>query len=332
MTNNSIIHVDTLETTSSQNIEEPVMIDLSQHYGLIQFSGEDASTFLQNQLTCDMREISEHQASYGSYCTPKGRVLVSFLLFQYNNNYILQLPINLCEPLQKRLSLYKLRAKVTIENVSHEYACIGLAGSHLSQALNRLFASVPILDQPLRFVDLNDHAFLCLANNRIQLISPSTNAIAIWKYLHQQAKLIDIAYWNRLTIQAGIPVVLLETQEKFLPQMINLDAIGALSFKKGCYPGQEIVARTQYLGKLKRRMYLCHINTTNTVNPGDLLYCADSTDQSCGSVVNAVASQSHDGYDALAVIQQSSVEAGEIHWGSLLGPVVQIKTLPYPLA
>lgn len=258
MTNNSTIHVDTLETTSSQNIEKPVMIDLSQHYGLIQFSGEDARTFLQNQLTCDMREISEHQASYGSYCTPKGRVLVNFLLFQYNDNYILQLPINLCESLQKRLTLYKLRAKVAIENISHEYACIGLAGSHLSQALSRLFASAPIPDQPLRFVDLNDHAFLCLANNRIQLISPSTNTIAIWKYLHQQAQLVDIAYWSRLTIQAGIPVVLLETQEKFLPQMINLDAIGALSFKKGCYPGQEIVARTIFREAQTTHVFMPH--------------------------------------------------------------------------
>lgn len=331
MTNNSTIHLDTFEATSLQDIEKPVMVDLSQHYGLIQFSGEDACTFLQNQLTCDMRKISEHQASYGSYCTPKGRVLANFLLFQYNNNYILQLPINLCESLQKRLSLYKLRAKVTIENVSHKYACIGLVGSHLSQALRRLLASPPALNQPLRFVDLHDHAFLCLANDRIQLISPSINTVALWEYLHQQAQLVDIAYWNRLTIQAGIPTVLLETQEKFLPQMINLDAIDALSFKKGCYPGQEIIARTQYLGKLKRRMYLCHITTTDTVNPGDLLYYADSTDQSCGCIVNAVASQSHDGYDALAVIQQSSVEASEIHWGSLRGPMIQIKTLPYPL-
>ncbi|WP_244072065.1 folate-binding protein YgfZ [Nitrosomonas sp. PY1] len=307
------------------------MIDLSQYYGLIQFSGEDAGTFLQNQLTCDVREVSEHQASYGGYCTPKGRVLVNFLLFRYKHRYILQLPKNLCESLQKRLSLYKLRAKVIIENVSQEYTCIGLAGSHLSQTLGRLFTSLPTLNQPLRFVDLNDHAFLCLASNRIQLISPSTNAIATWEHLHQQIQIADIAYWNHLTIQAGIPVVLMETQEKFLPQMINLDAIGALSFKKGCYPGQEIVARTQYLGKLKRRMYLCHITTSDIVNPSDSLYCADSADQSCGSIVNATTSQSHDGYDVLAVIQQSSVEAGEIHWGSLLGPVIQIKTLPYLL-
>lgn len=331
MTNNSIIHLDTFEATSLQDVERPFMVDLSQHYGFIQFSGEDASTFLQNQLTCDLRKISDHQASYGSYCTPKGRVLVNFILFQYSNNYILQLPINVCESLQKRLSLYKLRAKVMIENVSDKYACIGLIGPHLSETLSELFASAPTLNQPLQFVDLSDHAFLYLANNRIQLISPKTNTIALWKSLHQQAQFVDIAYWNRLTIQAGIPVVMLETQEKFLPQMINLDAIGALSFKKGCYPGQEIVARAQYLGKLKRRMYLCHVTTTNTVNPGDLLYCAENTDQSCGCIVNAATSESHNGYDALAVIQQSSVEEGKIHWGSLLGPIVQIKTLPYPL-
>jgi len=123
-------------------------------------------------------------------------------------------------------------------------------------------------------------------------------------------------------------MILSETQDEFLPQMINLDSIGGISFKKGCYPGQEIVARTQYLGKLKRRMFLAHISTTEAIRAGDALYSSDMDDQSSGNILN-VAVSPNGGFDVLAVIQQSSVDSNEIHWRSLSGPVLEIKALPY---
>jgi folate-binding protein YgfZ len=131
----------------------------------------------------------------------------------------------------------------------------------------------------------------------------------------------------------GIPVILPETQEQFVPQMVNLDAIGGVSFQKGCYPGQEIVARTQYLGKIKRRMYLANIKGSEggehiSVAAGDELFSADMEDQSSGLVANASPSPGG-GFDILAVIQISSVQGGRIHWKSPEGPALDIMRLPY---
>ncbi len=136
------------------------------------------------------------------------------------------------------------------------------------------------------------------------------------------------ACWDWLKIRAGIPAITLSTQEQFIPQMVNLEAIGGVSFHKGCYPGQEIVARTQYLGKIKRRMYLANIRSVRPVAAGDELFSADMAEQSSGMVVNA-APAPDGGFDVLAVIQTSSVGAGEIYWKTLDGPALKIMPLPY---
>lgn len=333
MTDSSITHLDHSEIKSSLPEESVFIVTLSNHYGLIRFSGEDAQTFLQGQLTCDLRHITAEQASYGGYCTPKGRVLANFLLWQCDHSYFMQLPVSLCDSMQKKLSLYKLRARVSIENVSQDYTCIGLAGPQATKILGALLTSIPAFDRSLQFIFNDEIAVVYFASDRIQVILPRENAESALESLCRHAPMADILDWERLTIRAGIPVILPQTQEEFLPQMINLNAIGALSFKKGCYPGQEIVARTQYLGKLKRHMYCCFIakvEKTATVNPGDLLYSANMPDQACGTIVNAV--HSNGGFDALAVIQHGCVEGGEVHWGSLQGPVIQINALSYSLS
>lgn len=336
MTDNSMIDCNNVETNASAQPRSSFRADLSHRYGLLRFSGDDAQTFLQGQLTCDMRTITAEQASYGSYCSPKGRVLANFVLWQYDQSYFMQLPLSLCESIHKKLSLYKLRAKVTIENVSQDYHCTGVVGPETSNILSQLVESLPDLSRSLQFIANDKIGIVYLAADRVQIVTTIQNSASISEILNQSVSLAGINDWERLAIHAGIPVILPQTQEAFLPQMINLDAIGGLSFKKGCYPGQEIVARTRYLGKLKRRMYLCFIvkadksDTVNTVNPGDSLYSSDMPDQACGSIVNAVKSFDN-GFDVLAVIQQSSIDDGEIHYGSLQGPVLQIKPLPYSL-
>lgn len=306
-----------------------IMADLS-HYGLIQFSGSDAQSFLQSQLSCDVKEINPQKAQYGSYCTPKGRILASFLLWQKGEDYLMQLPASLGASIQKRLSLYVLRAKVQVTDAGDTIVRIGIRGQNAAELIGEITGLKLNSNQPMSVVHGENISILCLSQHRMELIIPIEDASIIWKHLARYARPVGAACWDWLDIQSGIPVILPETQEAFLPQMVNLDAIGGVSFKKGCYPGQEIVARTQYLGKLKRRMFLAHISTDEAVKAGDELYSIDMNDQSSGRIVNAVPSP-NGGFDVLTVIQQSSVDAHQIHWQSLNGPVLEIKRLPYSL-
>lgn len=306
---------------------ETIMVDLS-HRDLICFSGDDAQTFLQNQLSCDVREVTPHKAQYGSYCSPKGRILASFLLWQKDDTFFMQLPSSLCTAIQKRLSMYVLRAKVQVTDCSQPCIRIGIAGRNAQRLIEELSAAQLNPDSPLSVAQHGQTSIICYGGNRFELVTPTENAPALWEQLGQHARPVGAACWDWLEIQSGIPVILPATQEQFLPQMVNLDVIGGVSFKKGCYPGQEIVARTQYLGKLKRRMFLANISTTTPVSAGDGLFSADLIEQSSGRIVNA-APAPQGGFDVLAVIQQSSSETESIHWQTLDGPVLKIRSLPY---
>ncbi|PXW88195.1 hypothetical protein C8R34_1084 [Nitrosomonas sp. Nm84] len=328
--NNCVMHFGDSAAERTNAHTETIMADLS-HYGLIRFSGNDAQTFLQNQLSCDVREVNLQQAQYGSYCTPKGRVLANFLLWQQGDDYLMQLPASLIASMQKRLALYVLRAKVQLTDASNDLVRIGIAGPNAALLIKEITRSSHGSNQSLQVTHHEKISILYLSQQRMELITPIENAPMLWEHLNQNATPVGADCWDWLTIQAAIPTILPETQEAFLPQMINLDAIGGISFKKGCYPGQEIVARTQYLGKLKRRMFLAHIATTETISTGDALFSMDMDDQSSGNIVNAALSP-HGGFDVLAVIQQSSVDTCDIHWQSLQGPVLKIKPLPYLLS
>ncbi len=325
--NSCVVHFGDITAELKDTQTETIMTDLS-HYGLIHFSGEDAHTFLQSQLSCDVREISLQKAQYGSYCTPKGRILASFLLWQQGNDCLMQLPISMCASIQKRLSLYVLRAKVQLNDASDTLIRIGIAGKNAVAMIEEIIDSQLNPYQPMHVMHTEKISILFLSQHRMELIIPAENAPIIWERLAQFTKPVGISSWDWLNIQDGIPMILPETQDEFLPQMINLDSIGGISFKKGCYPGQEIVARTQYLGKLKRRMFLAHISTTEVIRAGDALYSSDMDDQSSGNILNAVLSP-NGGFDVLAVIQQSSVDSNEIHWQSLSGPILEIEVLPY---
>lgn len=327
--NHHVIHFGDSAAELQDTPSTIVMTDLS-HHSLIRFSGEDAKTFLQSQLTCDIQEINPHKAQYGSYCTPKGRILATFLLWQQGEDFLMQLPASLAAAIQKRLAMYVLRAKVKITDASDDLIRIGIAGPDAFALIANITGSPSSSIQSLQVTHDKEISFLYLSQQRIELITTLGNAPELWNRLNQYARPVGASCWDWLTIASGIPVILPKTQEMFLPQMINLDAIGGVSFRKGCYPGQEIVARTQYLGKLKRRMFLVHIGTSQTITAGDALYSSDMEDQSSGNIVNAALSP-QGGFDVLAVIQQSSVETCRIHWQSLEGPALEIKSLPYPL-
>ncbi len=306
-----------------------ILVDLS-HYGLLRFSGEDALTFLQSQVSCDVREVTASKAQYGSYCTPKGRVLANFTFWQNDDEWLMQLPASLCPAIRQRLTMFVLRAKLKIDDCSNQWIKFGVAGS---KACGQVEDAVEIaLGEcvPLDVKHTAQASIICHATDRFEIVAAPDMAQRLWKKLSINAQPVDAACWSWLEIQSGIPVITAATQEQFLPQMINLDLIGAVSFNKGCYPGQEVVARTQYLGRLKRRMYLAKIDTSEPVSIGDDLYSAATQDQSCGKIVNAAPSP-ESGYDVLAVIQKNCVETGDIKWKNPHGLTVQIGTLPYVL-
>lgn len=325
--NHCAAHFGDIAGERNATLHKTIIADLSS-FGLIRFSGDDAATFLQSQLSCDMREIDTQNARYGCYCTPKGRILANFTLWQQDGGFLMQLPAGFIASIQKRLSMFVLRAKVQLTDVSDAWVQIGIAGTDAVSAIEKATGITCHGDRSLQVLHGEKIHILRLQSNRLSLFTPSANAAALWQQLSQYAQPAGTSCWEWLTIQAGIPVILPETQEAFIPQMVNLDALGGVSFKKGCYPGQEIVARTQYLGKLKRRMVLAHIDTSESVKPGDLLYSADMADQSSGTVVNAAPSP-QGGVDMLAVVQQSSLDADSIHWLSPQGPALTVKPLPY---
>jgi folate-binding protein YgfZ len=305
-----------------------VLCDVS-HFGVLKVSGEDAQTFLQNLFSSDVKAVSPAQAQFSSFNTAKGRMLATFLIWQTGGDYYLQLPRSLAAAMQKKLSMYVLRSKVKISDASDEIVCLGLAGKDAGTLAKETLAAVP--EAAMGKADAANASVIRLEANRFLIVTTAAQAPALWKTLNCGARAAGAPVWDWLAIRAGVPVVLPATQEQFVPQMANLELIGAVNFKKGCYPGQEIVARMQYLGKLKQRMYLAHVAGEAAPQPGDALYSAEMEGQRSGTVANAAPAPAG-GWDLLAVVQISSREAQTVHLGSLQGAALDFETLPYAMA
>lgn len=302
-----------------------IVTDLS-HFGLIRFAGEDTQQYLNGQLSCDVNSLEPLHACYGSYSTPKGRMLATFLLWRDAAGFFMQLPVSLREPIQKRLSMYILRSKVKAEDASGMRVLIGVAGKDAGAILNPLFAELPA--EPLALRSAEGASVLRLSADRYQIIASPERAPQLWDALSKNATAVEHAVWDWFDIKAGIAFIMPATQEQLVPQMANLDLIGGVSFSKGCYPGQEIVARMHYLGRLKQRMYLANIEGPESPQPGDKLYSADLGEQASGMIVSAAPSPDG-GSDVLAAIQIESVKSDDVHWKSLHGPRLKFSELPY---
>ena len=304
-----------------------LVLELTQ-FGLLHFSGDDALAFLHGQLSCDVSGLAPGHARYGSYNSPKGRMLASFLLWRDNAGFVMQLPRPLCDPIRKRLSMYVLRCKVNVRDATGEFALIGAWGADAHALLQPLFPSVPA--DPLT-MSAGEHAdLLRLDEARFLIVATPARGREIRDALLKDAAIASETAWDLMNIRAGIPFITPATQDQFVPQMANLDLLGGVSFTKGCYPGQEIVARMHYLGKLKQRMYLAHITSDVAPQPGDKLYSAETGDQAAGMVVNAAPSPDG-GQDVLAVLQIASFEGGDAHFASNDGPRLKFFALPYKI-
>jgi folate-binding protein YgfZ len=324
--NDHVLDFGDAEAERRQAAHGAIVADLS-HLSLIQFAGEDAQTFLQGQLSNDVRLLDGDNAQYTSYNTAKGRMLANGLLWlSAADTYVLQLPVSLREAIQKRLTMFVLRSKVKVSEVSDDWVRLGVGGMGAAAALSQVLGTLPA--PVLGRVSFAQGSVLRLPGDNFELLVAPDQAQSVWEQLLPLAKPVGAAAWDALLIRAGIPTLLPATQEQFVAQMLNYELIGGVNFKKGCYPGQEIVARTQYLGKPKRRMYLAHIDAGDAPQPGDELYSDDMPDQSTGMVVNA-APAGDGGFDLLAVIQISSTEGHTLRLKSLQGPALRLQALPY---
>jgi folate-binding protein YgfZ len=306
--------------------DSTVLCDLSQ-FGILKVSGEDALTFLHSLCSNDIKAITPAIAQLNTLNTAKGRVLASFLVWKSGTDYFLYLPLSILVPTQKKLSMFILRAKVKIEDVSSQHVCLGLSGKEAGALLKSSLGTLP---QTALAVESNaTSSIIRIENERFTIITTPEHAAVLWQQLVTHAKPVGSPCWDWLNIIAGIPVILPPIQEQFVLQMLNLDLLDGVSFKKGCYPGQEIVARIRYLGKVKQRTFLAHLVSEFAPLPNDPLYSKDFAGQTSGNILNAAPSP-QGGYDVLATLHISSVtDAQLVHWKTPEGAVLGFHDLPY---
>lgn len=309
-------------------------IPLTDH-GLIAASGADARTFLNGQLTSDMLHLADDRAQLAGYCSAKGRLLALFTAFSAaNGEVLLECDASLLPQTLKRLQMFVMRAQCKLRNADTEYRIIGLAADYprILEFTNNSIWSVQRNDWGtfIRLPDAGDVA-------RHWLVTPVAKLDALMALLKDTPQ-ITRTQWDALQVQAAVPRITAAVVEQFVPQMVNLEALGGVNFKKGCYPGQEVVARSQYRGTLKRRMFpLSALDSNAVFSAGQEVFAANDATQPVGMVVLGA------GHEGLVEIKLSALEPSDplsnaapsvlhsLHLGAADGPQLRVGTLPYGL-
>lgn len=298
-----------------------IVADLS-HNALLAVTGDDAVAFLHGQLTNDVEKLPEGAAQWTGWCNAKGRLFATFLLVKRADGCLLMLPAALAEAVAKRLRMYVLRSKVKIEDASDRLARIGFAGKSAAVLVGRHWDHAP---DPMRSVEKHGITCVALERDRFVILAPPAEAGALWDTLAANAQQAGSEAWEWTSIRAGVPTVGPGTQEELVPQMANFELVGGVSFKKGCYPGQEVVARTQYRGTLKRRLVRARV-AQGSPRPGDALRTPSLGEQAAGIVVN-VASSPAGGHEVLASAPIDGIAAKTLTLAD--GTPLEILDLPY---
>lgn len=252
---------------------QTVLVPLT-HLALIEASGEEACTFLHNQVTSDINHLADTQAQHAGWCTAKGRMQASFLIWRTDTNYQLALAADLEEATLKRLQMFVLRSKVKLASLTASGLLLGLSGPQAEEALND--AGLPCPEATMTTLGVDGVTVIRMEKTRFIIKVSETRMPDVWQKLSVKARPAGVPAWRWLDVQAGYPLVTLATKEEFVPQMADFEKIGGVSFHKGCYPGQEVVARTQYLGKVKRHLF--RLNSETPLVAGDVLYSPDNPD------------------------------------------------------
>lgn len=286
---------------------------------LLRAHGAEAATFLQGQLTQDVVGLQMGEARLSGYCSAKGRLLATFIVWRMSDDaFGLLCSADLAATVRKRLSMYVLRARCRVDDASGQWSVFGLAGA-TAQRLAGVAQAWAARQQDAHWsiglpaAEQVPRGLLVQAADAPALPLPALNA----------------RDWQLLEVMSGVPRITAATAEQFVPQMVNLELVGGVHFQKGCYPGQEVVARSQYRGTIKRRMHL--FATNGSAQPGQEVFHSEDAAQPAGMVVNA-AEVAGSGCRLLAEVKLAVLESGSLHLGSADGPLLHRLPLPYPIA
>jgi folate-binding protein YgfZ len=296
------------------------------HEGVLAVRGPDASKFLQGQLTCNLNYLDAEHSSLGARCTPKGRMQSSFRIFPQGDGFVLAMHKALVQTQLADLAKFAVFSKSKLIDETAQWVRFGLSdGDAALQSLGLdLAQTADSLTQGHGLIAVR------LSDGRAELWAQAAEAETVHARLTAQLREAPIDAWVLAQIRAGIGQVVGETRELFIPQMINLQAVGGVSFKKGCYTGQEIVARMQYLGKLKRRLYRLAATSVDTETPAPGLELFSPVHgSSVGEVV--LAARNNGTLELLAVLQSDAAADGRIFLGSPDGVPLTLLSLPYTL-
>ena len=315
-----------------QAATESAIVSHLAAFATIRVDGEDAREFLQNQLSSDVSALATGGSQWSSYNSPKGRMLASLRLWRHPptrsaDSFGALIASDLAASTAKRLSMFVLRAKVRVSDLSGTHATIGVGGPRAAEVIATSLGVSPSHAGASAIAD-SDATVVGLGGERFIIVAPAERAAALRDDIAKAALPADESVWRWLSISAGVPLITATTADQFVPQMLNWDALGGISFQKGCYPGQEIVARMRYLGRLKERLYGFHVAADSEPPPGSRVYGSAFGAAPCGTVINA-ALVPHGGCALLAVVQIAAVEAGPLMLGAEDGPQLTRVALPY---
>lgn len=283
-------------------------------WGLIRAEGADAAAFLQGQLTNDVAALDPARARLAGYCSPKGRLLATFVVWRTADDALMMAcSADVLAPTLKRLSMYVLRAKCRLSDVSDRWRLVGLAGRAATAVGDVAWARGE--QRGATLIRLPDAE--CVAR-ALWIASPDADP--------PELPALAPATWRWLEVCSGVPTIVAATVDRFVPQMVNLELVGGVDFRKGCYPGQEVVARSQYRGTLKRRSLL--YDTAGQPRPGDEVYHSADPGQPAGMVVDAAPSPAG-GSTALVEVKIAALPEGSLHLRSSGGPMLSRRAMPY---
>lgn len=301
------------------------------HWGVLRANGEDSAAFLHGQLTNDVAKLGADQARWAAYCSAQGRMSASFVVSKRGPEEVwLACPTDVLASTLKRLSMFVLRSKVRLSDASGELSVVGLAGSAAQVWLTAQdeAAAPAVSDAAPAWTQgvLMGGALIRLPQTpegvRWLWIGPAAAAATLLQALPPLA----LPLWQWLEVRSGVVPVVAATTGQFVPQMLNYELVGGVDFKKGCYPGQEVVARSHYLGKLKRRAFL--LDCPAAPAPGQEVYWSGDAQQPAG-VVALSAPHPAGGWSAVAELKLGAVDSGALHLGGVDGPVLTLRSLPY---
>jgi tRNA-modifying protein YgfZ len=309
---------------STELAESGLRVARLRRFGLLSLAGDDARGFLHGQLTNDIDHLPADQARLAGWCSAKGRLLASFVVVPRPDGFLLQLAADIVPFVAKRLGMFVLRAKVRISDLGQRYSQLGVWGARAVARLAEL--GVTLGQAPMAVTNDGDLTAVRVEQDRVLIIALPAQAERIEAELG--AVISDEEDWTLLDIRAGRALIAHATQDLFVPQMVNLEAVGGVDFKKGCYPGQEIVARAQYRGQIKRRMVRGRLKDARVeARAGTELYSDDLPGQASGTVVSVAAANG--GRELLAVVPIAAVEGGAAIRVAPDGPTIEILPLPY---